>query len=104
VSTDRDRVKAALSAADFPAGKDDLLAYAERAGADNDTIRALRSIPPVDYANLTEVLQSVPTEEPITDAERAQARRTHAKPGLSELARDIPPNPIVEEVGENRGS
>jgi hypothetical protein len=87
-ATDADRLRRALNQADFPAGKDDLVRCAKDAQADNDTVRALESIPPVEYSNFTEVLRSAPVDQDRTEADRA-AR---------------PENPIVEELGENRGS
>jgi hypothetical protein len=57
-TTTRDRLKSCLDDVDFPTGKDALVEAAERKG-DHETARALRAIPPVDYANLTEVLGSV---------------------------------------------
>jgi hypothetical protein len=104
VATDADRVRRALNSADFPAEKDDLVRYAEEADADQDTVRALRAIPPVSYANLTEVLRSVNVEPPRDPSDQAAQRRTHTHPGLSELDKDIPSNPIVDELGTNRGS
>lgn len=87
-TTDVERLRTALSAADFPAQKADLVRAAEAAEADGETIRALNSIPPVEYANLDEVERSVPFE-----------------PGPEDVRdREAPPHPIVEELGENRGS
>jgi hypothetical protein len=90
--TTRDLVRAALADADFPATKDDLLATAQRNGADEQTLRALRSIPPVDYHNRGEVLASVPLQDEapeVTEALRAARRRTHTHPGLSERSKDV---------------
>ncbi|PRX48636.1 uncharacterized protein DUF2795 [Prauserella shujinwangii] len=103
-TTDVERLRTALSDADFPAQKDDLVRDAEQAGADGDTIRALNSIPPVEYASLDEVEQSVPFDPGPPDAETGERRRRHAKPGLSQQEKDVPEHPIVEELGENRGS
>lgn len=103
-TTDADRLRSALNEADFPASKDDLVRYAERAQADAETVRAIRSIPPVEYSNLTEVVRSVPLEDDRTDAERAAQRKDHTKPGVAEQEKDTPSHPIVEELGENRGS
>ncbi|OBF55619.1 hypothetical protein A5756_13180 [Mycobacterium sp. 852002-53434_SCH5985345] len=92
---------------DFPANKQDLLDAADRNGCDDDTIRALRSIPPETYNNAAQVLASVTIidDRDLGDADKAAARRTHTKPGLAENAKDIPASsPIVEELGENRGS
>jgi hypothetical protein len=57
-STTRARLEACLSDVDFPVGKDELTATAERHG-DLESARALRAIPPVVYANLTEVFGAV---------------------------------------------
>ncbi|NKY87320.1 DUF2795 domain-containing protein [Nocardia veterana] len=104
VATDADRVRQALSAADFPADKDDLVQSATRAHADRDTVRALEAIPPETYANVGEVLQSVNLDPQRSPADRAAQRRTHTHPGLAEQEKDVPVNPIVDELGENRGS
>ncbi|WP_228813681.1 DUF2795 domain-containing protein [Nocardia flavorosea] len=104
VTTDVERIQRALSEADFPAEKDGLVRCATEAGADGDTVRALKAIPPVEYANLAEVLQSVSLDDGRTDAERAAQSRDHAHPTVTERERVVPPNPVVEELGENRGS
>jgi Protein of unknown function (DUF2795) len=52
-------VLAALGEVDFPAGKDDLLAAARAAGASEEVQKALRGIPPEEYANRDEVARSV---------------------------------------------
>ena len=49
----------ALAQVDFPAGKDDLLSAAEAAGASGEVLKALRGIPPEEYANRDEVARSV---------------------------------------------
>jgi hypothetical protein len=71
-------------------------------------VRALRAIPPVEYRNLSEVQSSVPLrdeEDTVPPSQQAQARRTHTKPGLAESAKEVSsPNPIIEELGTNRGS
>ncbi|MEU4837890.1 DUF2795 domain-containing protein [Nocardia testacea] len=103
VATDADRVRAALSDADFPAEKQDLVHCATRAHADADTVRALKAIPPETYGNLREVLQSVNLEPRRSPADRAAQHRTHSHPGLAEQEIEVPPNPIAEELGYNRG-
>jgi hypothetical protein len=104
VATDTNRLRRALTEADFPAEKTELVRYAAESGADEDTVRALRAIPPVSYANLTEVLQSVSLEPDRDPADRAAQRRTHTARGLAEQEKDVPVHPIAEELGENRGS
>jgi hypothetical protein len=90
--TTRDRLFAALVDADYPATKDDLLATAQRNGADEETIRAIRSIPPVDYRSRDEVLRAVPlVTEPPEETERLRAvrHRAHTHPGLADGSKDI---------------
>ncbi|WP_406816385.1 DUF2795 domain-containing protein [Mycobacterium sp. M23085] len=92
---------------DFPANKDELLSAAERNGCDGETMRALRAVPPETYANLAQVAASVTIadEHDVSDRDKAAARRTHTQPGRAESAKDIPTqSPIVDELGENRGS
>lgn len=105
-STTRSQLRQYLNDVDYPADKEALLAAAARNGCDDQTGRALRAIPPETYANLAEVIASVTLtdDEDLTDAEKAQAHRVHTKPGLAQSAKDVSPiNPIVEELGENRG-
>ena len=102
-ATTRRRLHECLNDVDYPADKATLLEAAERHSCDDDTIRALRSIPPETYAGFAEVLASVPlTDDVMTDAERGAAHRVPAKPGVTLRGRDVPPNPIAEELGENR--
>lgn len=51
-----------LNALDYPAGKDDILREAQRAGAPRDVLRALAALPPVDYRNSAEVVRSAGTD------------------------------------------
>ena len=104
VATDADRVRQALSDADFPAGKADLVRWATEGHAEADTVRALNAIPPETYADMGEVLQSVNLDPQRSPADRAAQRRTHKHPGLAEQEKELPGHPIVDELGENRGS
>jgi hypothetical protein len=71
-----------LVAVDFPASKDDLVAEAERNGAPEDVVKALRAMPPVDYASKAEVQRSALRTEaeesagPTVEAERARSQST----------------------------
>ena len=107
-STTHQQLRRALGDVDFPAGKDRLVDRALANGADEQTVRALRSIPPVEYRSLSEVLSSVPLrdeQDVAQSGQQAQARRTHTKLGLAESVKDVsPPNPVVEELGTNRKS
>ncbi|MFC8849838.1 MULTISPECIES: DUF2795 domain-containing protein [unclassified Micromonospora] len=71
-----------LSSLDYPADKADVVREAEREGAPPDVLRALRALPPVDYANGTEVARSAgidvaPEARPARRA--AQAREPHTR-------------------------
>lgn len=108
MSTDRETLKASLSGMDFPASKEQIVSYAENHGVDQATVRALRAMPTADYENVAEVQRSVPmdkgTEEGQSDSDKAQQQRQDTKAGLAEHQTRTPDNPIVEELGENRGS
>lgn len=108
MGTDRSTLEATLSAADFPASKEQLVTYAQNHGADEDTLRALRALPLADYESVKEVIRSTPmdkgAEEGQSSSDKAQQARQATKPGLAEHETETPNNPIVEELGENRGS
>lgn len=53
-------IRRALGDVDFPASKEALVEHAERSGADEESLRALRALPLGDYRNPEEVLRSVP--------------------------------------------
>ncbi len=68
------QLRQALSAADFPATKDQLLEVARQQGASPEVGKALRSLPPVDYGSAAEVIRSVtvdvvsgPRPSPVDD-------------------------------------
>lgn len=71
-----------LSGLDYPAAKDDVLREAEREGAPDDVLRALRALPPVDYANGNEVTRSAridPAPEQTASERAARARDPHQR-------------------------
>ncbi|MEU0150807.1 DUF2795 domain-containing protein [Micromonospora fulviviridis] len=79
-----------LSALDYPAGKDDVIREAEREGAPPEVLRALRALPPVDYANGSEVARSagIDAAPEVSRSQRAaQARDRH--PRVSQHLRGI---------------
>jgi hypothetical protein len=114
-----DDIKKLLSDLDFPASKEEIVDHAHRhspgsadstgtsdgrgntgGGGRDDAVRALSALPPGDYANLTEVLRSVPRQPaPERDeSERAYQRRHHRKPGLAEHMREAELPPVKEEL------
>jgi len=85
-----DEVTSALDAADFPAGKDELIRVAQEAGADDRVLRALRSLPPAfEYANRDEVLRSIDTMEAsgTTPSGHAAQARAGGQPNVAQHER-----------------
>ena len=75
---------------DYPAGKEELVAAAERAGAPEAVVRSLRAIPPVDYRNRAEVMRSVPVDPGAgrSASRAAEQARTRAPAGVAEHMRE----------------
>ncbi len=88
-STTRSELRKCLSDVDFPANKQDLLDAVDRNGCDDETVRALRAIPPETYTNIAQVAASVTIDDD-------RGGDGAGKAGTQ--------SPIVEELGENRGS
>ena len=90
----------AMEQVDFPAGKDDLLAAARAAGASEEVLKALRGIPPDEYANREEVARSVrldpSTEDGLDASQRAEQARHGGRPGLSQHEVEAR-EPVVKE-------
>ncbi|WP_428965594.1 DUF2795 domain-containing protein [Micromonospora fluostatini] len=80
-----------LSALDYPAGKSDVIREAEREGAPPDVLQALRALPPVEYANGTEVARSADVDAaPEVDAtQRAAQARDKRHQRVSQHLRSI---------------
>ncbi|MEV0944724.1 DUF2795 domain-containing protein [Micromonospora wenchangensis] len=80
-----------LSSLDYPAAKDAVVRQAEREGAPPDVLRALRALPPVDYANDAEVARSAridPAPE-VDAARRAQQAREKQHQRVAQHLRSI---------------
>lgn len=101
------QVEDALDGLSFPAGKDRIVEYAESRGSDV-AIRLVRAIPLGEYQNRAEVTAAVPADPAAhtdqSDSEKARERRHHTHPGLAETSKDVPANPIEQEIGHNRKS
>ncbi|MEU7998045.1 DUF2795 domain-containing protein [Micromonospora sp. NPDC049060] len=80
-----------LSSLDYPAEKDDVVRQAEREGAPPDVLRALRALPPVDYANGNEVARSAGIEAApeVDSAQRAAQARDKRHQRVSQHLRGI---------------
>jgi hypothetical protein len=78
-----DEVWRYLETVDFPAGKAVILAEAERLDAPEGVLKALRALPPDEYANRGEVLRSAGTdlapEETARDRAVKARDRTHQR-------------------------
>ncbi|MGW7258830.1 DUF2795 domain-containing protein [Streptomyces sp. NPDC054834] len=95
-------VLGAIKDVDFPAGKDQLVDAARSSGASQEVVKALRGIPPEQYASREEVARSVRVD-PDSDlglnaTQRAEQAREGGKPGLSQHLREEPKTPIQEEL------
>ncbi len=77
-------LKAVLAAADYPIAKDDLVVLAEQSNAAEDVQKALRSLPPVDYANADEVIRSVTVDVGSGSPRRLEPDDRPTRPGVSE--------------------
>ncbi|MFD0822729.1 DUF2795 domain-containing protein [Micromonospora zhanjiangensis] len=62
---------------DYPADKEAIIREAQRVGAPYEVLRALRALPPVQYANTNQVVRSARTEPApeVGAAERAAKTR-----------------------------
>jgi hypothetical protein len=82
-----------LDAVDFPAGKDDIVREAQREGAPEDVLKALRAIPPVEYRSKNEVARSAAADvaPELTPAEKAAKARDRRHQRIAEHLR--PPAP-----------
>ena len=77
----------------YPAGKDDLLAAAQGAGAGDEVLKALRAVPPEEYANEAEIARSLPTAEPEDARTAAEQARGQARSHVATPERPVPPAP-----------
>jgi hypothetical protein len=96
-----DEIRSVLNDLDFPASKEQVVEHARRritpgGGAE----RALAALPLGEYANVGEVLRSVPADPAPgrTDSERMAEHRQHRKPLLAEHMRDRELPPVEEEL------
>jgi hypothetical protein len=81
-------VEAALVDVDYPATKDELVEAAARNGADEEALRALRAMPPVDYRSRQEVLQSVDVHPADGTVVNPGSRREHTHRGVAQHMKD----------------
>ena len=87
-----DEVRPYLETVDFPATRDAIVREAERLGAPEPVLTALRGMPPVDYHNKEEVLRSAKTRIAVeTPAEKGARARDHKHQRVAEYLRH--PNP-----------
>lgn len=80
-----------LTTADFPATKDALVQDAQRNGAPDDVVRALRAMPPVEYASKAEVERSAlrtEVEPEQSTAHEAQQERENSSSRVAKHLRE----------------
>lgn len=98
--TNTDEIEDLLGDLSFPASKERIVEHARRHGASEEAEKALRALPLGEYANVKEVLRSVPVD-PAPDrseSERVYQQRHHRKSGLAEHMRTAARPPVEEEL------
>lgn len=100
--TNVQEVLGALGTAHFPASKEELVDAARSAGAPGEVVKALRGMPPEEYANKEEVARSVRVD-PDSDlrhsrAQQAEQARRGGRPGQSQHLRDAAKPPVEDEL------
>jgi hypothetical protein len=96
-----DEIRSVLNDLDFPASKEQVVEHArQRVAPGGSAERALAALPLGEYANMGEVLRSVPADPAPgrTEAERVISHRQHRKPHLGEHMRDHVLPPVEEEL------
>lgn len=108
MTADKESVRAALAGMDFPGSKADIVAFIEHRHTAEDVRRAIRALPVGTYDNASQVAAATPrnkaTEEDQSDSDKALQQRHNTDSGLAEHQTQRPRHPIVDELGENRGS
>ncbi len=92
---------------DYPASKEILVNAAARRSADQDVLKALRGMPPVEYQNEAEVVASIdrpPTGAGDALSDKGRRHREHTHAGLAQHMKEGDPTPIEKELGTNEGS
>jgi len=100
-----DEIRVVLNDLAFPASKERIVEHArDRTTTRSDTARALAAMPPGDYANLAEVLRSVPAQPApeLSETERVYQQRHHQHAELAEHMRDTRLPPVQEELRRGR--
>ena len=96
-----DDIRGVLNDLGFPASKEQIVEHARgRSGARSDAARALAAMPVGDYANLAEVLRSVPAQPSpeLSETERVYQHRHHRHADLAENMRETRLPPVEEEL------
>jgi len=76
-----EELRTALAAADFPAGKEDVVRMAAEGGAGGRVLAGLKSLPLGEYDNVDEVIRSVDTVEASGTTRSQHAAQAQARPG-----------------------
>jgi hypothetical protein len=100
-----DEIRGVLGDLAFPASKEQIVEHASgRTGRRSDEARALAALPIGDYANVTEVLRSVPAQpDPeLSESERVYQHRHHKHADLAENMRETQLPPVEEELRRGR--
>jgi hypothetical protein len=86
-----DEVLKYLEAMDYPATKEEIVAEAEREGAPEEVLKALRGMPPAVYENKMEVYRSAKTDiADLPPDRRAELKRDREHQRIAEHERAWP--------------
>jgi hypothetical protein len=86
-----DEVLKYLEAMDYPATKEEIVAEAEREGAPEEVLKALRGMPPAVYENKMEVYRSAKTDiADLPPDRRAEVKRDREHQRIAEHERAWP--------------
>jgi hypothetical protein len=99
-----DDIRGVLNDLAFPASKEQIVEHArDRTSTRSDEARALAAMPRGDYANLTEVLRSVPSQPSpeLSETERVYQHRHHKHADLAENMRETQLPPVEEELRQD---
>lgn len=91
-----DQVLQALSDLDYPASKEQIVAHAERRGAPDEVIRAVRALALADYASKDEVVRSLDLDPAPnrSESDKYEAARDRDKRGVAETSRTREAEPL----------
>jgi hypothetical protein len=99
-----EKVRPYLSTVDFPADRDGIVREAQRQGAPDIVLKALRAMPPEVYRNASEVLSSAGTDlaPELSARDKARQQRDKAHQRVAEPLRTFTPGTRERTSGPSK--